>query len=357
MRDRKRIGQAAAIVAVVLLCVVYVSFKKESDEAGGYERYSVTFFDVFDTQTEIIGYGTSQEKFEEQAQLLKEELVFYHEQYDIYNDYEGINNIKTINDNAGIVPVQVDESIVQLLKLSCEMYEKTDGQINIAMGSVLSIWHEYRTQGINEPKKAALPEQEELTAAAGHIDIGKVIIDEAASTVYLEDSEMSLDVGSIGKGYAVQQAAEYARELGMENVLISVGGNICAVGARTGEAGWRVGIQNPDLNSEEAYVEKVELRDASFVTSGSYQRYYVVDGVKYCHIIDPDTLMPADYFDSVSIIAADSGVADALSTSVYNMSLEEGLRFVNSMEDVEAMWILKDGSIQYSEHFEQYMLE
>ena len=93
------------------------------------------------------------------------------------------------------------------------------------------------------------------------------------------------------------------------------------------------------------------------VTSGNYQRYYMVDGVRYCHIVDPDTLMPADYFASVSIITDDSGMADALSTAVYNMPLEDGIAFVNGMDGVEAMWILEDGSIRYSDHFKEYIAE
>lgn len=178
---------------------------------------------------------------------------------------------------------------------------------------------------------------------------------ETENTVFLADPEMSIDVGSVGKGYAVQKSAEYAKEIGMENMLLSVGGNICAVGEKTDGSKWRLGIQNPDLDSEEIYIAKVDLKDECVVTSGDYQRYYTVDGIRYCHIIDPDTLMPANYFAAVSIVTKDSGMADALSTSVYNMPFDEGLAFVNSLEDVEAMWVLHDGSVRYSENFEKYI--
>lgn len=350
----KRIRKAGILaVAVLLLCAVAIKFQGTSQPM----RYTATFLDVFDTKTDIIGYGTSQEAFTAKAEQLKEKLLYYHKLYDIYNDYEGINNIKTINDNAGIAPVEVDAEIMNLLKFSKEMYEETDGKVNIAMGSVLSIWHDYREAGTQNPQTAKLPPVEELEAAAEHADVEDIILDEAASTVYLADAEMSLDVGSIGKGYAVQRVAEYAKEIGMENMLLSVGGNVCAVGAKTDGSKWRLGIQNPDLSSEEAYVKKVDIKDASVVTSGNYQRYYVVDGVRYCHIIDTETLMPADYFASVSIVAKDSGKADALSTAVYNMPFEEGLAFVNEMDGVEAMWVFEDGTIRSSEHFEQYVAE
>lgn len=349
-----RVKKAGILAVLALLLGVLAAQHGTPQEQT---RYTATFLDVFDTKTDIIGYGTSQAAFTEQMERLKEKLVCYNKLYDIYHDYEGINNIRTINDNAGVAPVVVDPEIIRLLQFSKEMYASTNGQVNIAMGSVLSIWHDYREAGNENPAEARLPSMEELRAAAEHTDITKIIIDEEASTVYLSDPEMSLDVGSIGKGYAVQRVAEYAKEIGVEHLLLSVGGNVCAVGERLDGTKWRLGIQNPDLDSEEAYVRKVDAADACVVTSGNYQRYYIVDGERYCHIIDPDTLMPADYFQSVSVITKDSGVADALSTSVYNMPYEEGLAFVNGLEGVEAMWIMGDGSIRYSENFEAYVVE
>lgn len=354
MNKNKKIGIAGVVFFVVLILAVLFHRNQEQDNLS---RYTATFLDVFDTRTDVVGYSTSQEEFVEQVSLLKEKLEYYHKLYDIYNDYEGINNIKTINDNAGIAPVVVSEDIINLLLFSKDMYTLTNGQMNIAMGSVLEIWHEYRDAGINNPESAALPSMEELQAASVYCDINQIVIDESASTVYLPDANMSIDVGSIGKGYAVQRVAEYAKEIGMESALLSVGGNVCAVGSKLDGSDWRVGIQNPDTTSEEAYVGKVDVSDACVVTSGNYQRYYMVDGVRYCHIIDEDTLMPADYYASVSIIAQDSGMADALSTSVFNMPFEEGLELVNSLAGVEAMWIMNDGSIQYSRGYELYAVE
>lgn len=340
-------------IALLLLCLLAAKYRSSNELV----RYNASFLDVFDTRTDITGYGTSQEEFTAQVERLKKKLVYYNELYDIYHNYEGVNNIKTINDNAGVRPVKVDSEIIHLLKFSKDMYKRTNGQINIAMGSVLSIWHDYREEGQNNPENAKLPPMEELEAASAYTNIDDMVIDEQASTVFLKNANMSLDVGSIGKGYAVQRVAEYAREIGMENVLLSVGGNVCAVGQKTDGTRWRLGIQNPDLDSEEMYIKKVEIKDACIVTSGNYQRYYTVDGVRYCHIVDGDTLMPADYFDSVSIVTKDSGMADALSTAVYNMPLEEGMAFIEGMEGVEAMWILKDGSIQYSKEFQQYVVK
>ncbi|MBO5657285.1 MAG: FAD:protein FMN transferase, partial [Agathobacter sp.] len=120
---------------------------------------------------------------------------------------------------------------------------------------------------------------------------------------------------------------------------------------------WRVGIQNPDKESDNSYVLRVGLQDLSLVTSGDYQRYYEVDGVRYCHIIDPDTLMPANEFASVTILCPDSGVADALSTSLFCMSLEEGMELIQYLEGVEALWLYHDGRQVASEGFATYILE
>lgn len=353
MNKQKKIS--IFIIVAIIIVAALIGFNYNHDK--GKTRFTASFLDVFDTKTDIVGYSDSKQEFSQQVEKIKEKLVYYNNLYDIYNDYDNINNIKTINDNAGIKPVKVDTQIINLLKYCKDIYQKTDKQVNVAMGSVLSIWHDYREEGSENPDNAKLPPMEELMEASKHTNIDDIIIDEANSTVYLKDPEMSLDVGSIGKGYAVQRVVEYAKEIDITDMLISVGGNVCAIGQKDDGSKWRLGIQNPDLESEETYSKKVEIKDACIVTSGDYQRYYTVDNVKYCHIIDPDTLMPANYFSSVSIITEDSGLADALSTSVYNMPFEEGLKFINNFDGVEAMWIFEDGSIKYSDNFEQYVVE
>ena len=353
MKDIKKYIPAIAAVLLVLLGIGISIYQKKSTP----EQYKKYYIDAFDTSTQIIGYGDSDKLFTEQANIINEELIRYHKLYNIYNSYEGINNLRTINSNAGKEPVKVDQEIIDLLKFSIDLYHKTDGEINIAMGKVLTIWHDFRTGGIEDPSTAALPSMELLENASKHCDINNIIIDEEASTVYLADPEMSLDVGSIGKGYAVQKVAEYARELGYYNMVINCGGNVISIGPKPDETDWIFGIQNPDLESENTLLKKVAITDKCLVTSGDYQRYYVVDGVEYCHIIDPDTLMPAEYFSAVSIITDHSGMADALSTALFNMPYEEGLALINGIDNTEAIWIFEDGNIKYSENFEEYIVE
>jgi thiamine biosynthesis lipoprotein len=319
-------------------------------------KYQSEFLMLFDTVTRIVGYSESKEEFKEYSQIIHDDLKEYHQLYDIYNDYEGVNNIKTINDNAGIKPVKVDKRIIELLKFSKELYEKTNGKTNIAFGSVLKIWHKYRNEGIEDPENASLPTDEELKIANEHTNIEDMIIDEENSTVFLKDPLMSLDVGAIAKGYATEQASKMARDSGMHSGLLSVGGNVRAINnnATTNEP-WNVGIQNPDREAEKSVIEVVKLDNSSLVTSGDYERYYTVDGEKYNHIIDPDTMYPSKYFTAVSIISKNSGVSDALSTAIFCMPFEEGLEFINSMPETEAMWIFSDKTIKYSDNFESFI--
>lgn len=342
--------------AIVLILIFIFNFSACGKSEP--KRYEAQFLQLFDTVTQIIGYTDTKEEFEEYTQIIYDELKVYHELYDIYNDYDGINNIKTINDNAGIKPVEVDKKIIDLLVFAKDKYVETNGEFNIAMGSVLEIWHDYRTRGIDDPENAELPSMEQLVVASKHTDINKIIIDEQNNTVFLEDPEMSIDVGSIGKGYAVEQVCRYVEEKGFKHGLVSVGGNVRAIGDKgIDDELWNVGIENPDKESEQKSIHIMEIKDMSLVTSGDYQRYYTVDGVKYHHIINDDTLMPSTYFRAVTILGKDSGYADALSTAVFNMPFDEGLKFINSLDGVEALWIFKNGDIKYSDNFKKYIKE
>lgn len=321
-------------------------------------RYEANFIELFDTVTQIVSYTNSKETFSGYVDQIYSELSEYHRLYDIYNDYDGLNNIKTINDNAGINPVKVDRRIIDLLIFSKEIYTMTDGAVNVAFGSVLSIWHDYREKGINDPESAELPPVEMLQNASEHADISNLIIDEEALTVFLKDPEMRLDLGAVAKGYAVERIAESIQKSGFSSGLISVGGNVRAIGLKPGAKGvWNLGIQNPDTSSAKGNLHIVYLTDSSLVTSGNYIRYYTVDGKEYHHIIDPLTLYPSDKFVAVSVICKDSGYADALSTALYVLPYEKGLELLEKIPDTHAFWIMPDGSEIYSPGFEDFLKE
>ena len=351
---------AALCLSLLAGCGRAASSGASSSTADGPQRYSTVFYDAFDTVTQVIAYCDSEEEFNRQMDALHADLLEYHRLYDIYNDYDGVVNVKTINDNAGTAPVQVDDKILGMLELARQMYDTTNGKLNIAMGSVLRIWHDYREAAEANTNEAdnKLPEQEALDTAARHCDISNLVIDENARTVYLSDPDMSLDVGSVGKGYAVEMVAQAAEARGLKSALISVGGNLRAIGTKPDGSQWVGGVEDP-WNASDVYtgssssVAAVKMSDLSLVTSGDYQRYYLVDGVRYHHLIDPATLWPAAYFDGVSVLAPDSGVADCLTTGLFCMPLEEGQAIVESLDGVEALWCTTDGQIVKSSGWDE----
>jgi len=317
-----------------------------------YKKYRSEFMDTFDTNVIVMAYASSQAEFDALFDIVHDGFVRMHRLFDIYHSYSGINNIKTINDNAGIQPVKVDADIIELIELSKEWNKKTGGVVNIALGSVLSIWHEYRDAGISDPASAQLPPMADLKAASAHTDINKVIVDKAASTVYLADPDMSLDVGAVAKGYATEAVARLLMEKGYSSVLISAGGNIRAIGAPLDgvRKKWGVGIKDPNSplagsTDESNLLDVAFVTDMSVVSSGVYERFYTVDGQQYHHLIDPDTLMPSTHYKAVTVITQDSGIADLLSTALFLMPLDKAQPFAESLDGVEALWILPDDTV------------
>ena len=334
------------IAACLLLSLLLTGCTLPTQEK---KQYTASFLTLFDTITTMVGRADSAEEFREISQAIHDDLLVYHQLFDIYNDYEGINNLKTVNDNAGIAPVVVDRIIIDLLLDCKEYYTLTGGRVNVAMGSVLRLWHEARSDWEDDPVHAYLPDPEELRAAAEHTDLDCVVIDEENSTVFITDPLVSLDVGAVAKGWSVQRAAENAPT----GMLISVGGNVCATGPKRSDGTpWVVGITNPE--GGENYLHTVNMTSGSAVTSGDYQRTYMVDGKLYHHIIDPDTLYPSTYWSSVTILCADSGLGDALSTALFLLPLEEGQKLLDTC-GAEAMWVTPEGEIFYSPGFEDYI--
>ncbi len=318
------------------------------------KRYETVFLDVFDTVTTVILYDTDENSANARFDELHALLLEYHQLFDIYHAYDGMNNLYTVNQNAGIAPVSVDARILDLIEYAKEMDTLTNGRMNIAMGGVLALWQSYRDAGLDDPDNAALPPMEELEAANAHANIDSIIVDRTAGTLYVSDPEMQIDVGAIAKGYAAEQAVAAMKADGVSEMLLSVGGNVCSIGTRLDGTGWKVGIQDP---YSDGTMCAVQVAGQSVVTSGTYERYYTVNGVRYHHIIDPATLMPSTYYDSVTVVSENSALADALTTGLFCMPYEEASALVESLSGVEALWVLPDGSQRQSSGFSAYLAE
>ena len=346
-----------AICALLTLCLCLSLTACGEVGTATKEKFSAHSFDYFDTVATITGYAESQEAFDGVADRILEQLKEYHQLYNIYLRYEGMENLCTINDlvEGAHRTVTVDRRVIDLLVYAREMYDRTNGMTNVAMGSVLKLWHDYRAIGEDDPATATLPPMNLLQEAAQHVDIRHLVVDEENCTVTLTDPAMRLDVGAIAKGYAVERIAQWMEEQGISGYVLNVGGNVRSVGAKPDGTPWVVGIENPQDPTNGEYLAYLELNGQALVTSGSYQRYYLVDGKRYHHIIHPDTLMPAEGLLSVSVVCADSGMGDALSTALFCMSLEEGQRLVESLDGVEAHWVTADGTKVASAGWNQYV--
>ncbi|MDR0292575.1 MAG: FAD:protein FMN transferase [Oscillospiraceae bacterium] len=361
----RRVPSAARFLCLALLFAgltgcAGVSGGELPDGAGtGYHRYSTGFTDLFDTVTLIIGYAGSQDEFDRYAAVIYERMGALHRLFDIYHEYGGLNNLRTVNDNAGIAPVAVDGELIDLLLLAREGYELSGGAVNPALGPVLRIWHGYRQEGIADEENAALPPMDELRKAAKYTDMDDVVIDKTTGTVFLKKAGMSLDVGAVAKAYAAGLAAQAAVEAGMRSVLISAGGNIVSLGKPLDGSRdrWSIGIQDPDTAADgfQNTVDTVFIAGTAISCSGGYQRFYTVDGQAYHHIIDPDTLMPAVRYKQVTVIHQNPGLADILSTALFILPVEEGLALAEKCGadalwiDSEGLWRATDGYIEISQ--------
>ncbi|MDI9498343.1 MAG: FAD:protein FMN transferase [Bacillota bacterium] len=324
---------------------------------AGLTRSSRQFLGVFDTVTTFIGLAESEADFARIADVVERELTRYHQLFTSFESYEGITNIWTVNERAGKGPVEVDPLILDLLEQSIAANARSGGRVNMALGPVLQLWHDCREAGLADPDNARLPSMTELEAANCHTDISLVEIDRVQGTVTLPDPAMRLDVGSGAKGLACELAAQQAAALGMRHFLLSVGGNIRTSGFRDGRGEpWRVGIREPESEDPNDYRLALAVSDMAVVTSGVYERFYTVAGKRYHHIIDPDTLMPTERYDSVTIIAPDSGLADSLTTALFNMDREAGLELIEALDGAGAIWMAGD-DVWYSSRVGAWLLD
>lgn len=338
-RIKRMICAVCAAVLPLSLCACGAG--EPAPEPADITPQGMAYYSYFDTVSYVYSYaGDSAERFSNLSADVSHILKEYHELFDIYHEYSGINNLCTINKNAGGEPVPVEGKLISFLEQAVSLYDTTNGEMNVMLGSVLSLWHECREDGTR------IPTDEELAYAALHTSIESLEIDRENGTVRISDAEASIDVGAFGKGYATEMAARYLEELGAESYVLNVGGNIRIIGEKPDGSGWVTKIRNP-ADRDGPYAATLLLTDTSCVTSGVYERFFTVNGVRYHHIIDKDTLYPSEYYSSLTVICKDSGLADALSTALFCMPQEDGAALAELL-GAEILWIYPDGSMAYT---------
>jgi thiamine biosynthesis lipoprotein len=343
-----RRGSKFAVLALVaglsIFCASAWAIRENSRNAEQSRKFSAEFFGTFDTIVTFTAFVADEAEFERFLGVVRGEMSRMSRLFDIYNSYDGVVNIKTINDAAGTAPLKADRDILDLLALAKEAHDETGSALNIALGPVLSIWRDRRDKAASGDA-APPPDEEELRASAAHTSIDDVKIDEENETVFLRYPDMRLDVGAIAKGYAARKAADKVRESGLVSGIINAGGNVVMIGAPPdGRGAWNIGVRAPEPNGASSLIDVLSLSGGSVVTSGNYQRYFISGGKVYHHIIDPKTLYPAEVVKSVTVVHPDSAIADILSTAAFIMPPEDAYALV-ARHGAEAIWVTEEGAM------------
>lgn len=328
------------------------------------DKQEIEFYDTFDTVVHIAIYTDDDSFAKENLVYAKERYEELHKLFDNYKTYPDLVNVKTINDNAGIKPVTVDDTLFQLIKSSIDDYNNISHNTNIALGPVTKLWNEYRElyeggktkEEVIALKGEALPSDEELEKLRPLVNIDKIKLDDEKQTVSLEKG-MELDLGATAKGFATELVAKELEDRGVKSCVISAGGNVRIIGKPTdGRDNFRIGIQDPEFESSDHVLVTLNVANTSIVTSGDYQRYFDLDGVRYCHIIDPDTLKPAHEIKSATVIKEDSGLCDFLSTAAFN-STDDEIKELSDKTGAGIVWVDKDMNMKATENASKYMGE
>ncbi|MDO5733060.1 MAG: Gx transporter family protein [Eubacteriales bacterium] len=350
---------------------------------------SKTYYDVFDTVVELrIDAHPDAEKLIEAAH---DKLKQMHKLFDRFHSYKGVNNLYTLNQMAGEEAVELDPLLFNLIQESLKYAKASHLAFNPSIGAVTAKWQAFLLGGSDH-----FPEPEELTNLTSLADIEAIELDASKQTVFIKNKGMAIDLGAIAKGYACEILASDFRAAGVDSALINLGGNVKILGKRNDGQTFRIGINNPyyklalscESNSEEAerlsLIDKryaalipgaksktteapsednsdlaiaqiLSLENRSAVTSGIYERFRFHAGKRYHHLIDPSTGYPSDRYDAITIIAENSTLADAYSTALFNLSIEDGKALLADCDPTAAaIWYLKDGSLAESNHFSDY---
>lgn len=256
------------------------------------------------------------------------------------------SEIDAVNDQAGVKPVKVSADVYRLVKAAYEYSDDTKGSFDLAIGPITSMWR----IGFPDARK---PSQEEIDEALKLVNYQKVTLDDAKQTVYLEDKGMKLDLGAIAKGFITDEVVTLLKNEGVTTAIVDLGGNVYVLGhsvrsTKEKKVDWTVGIQDPN-QARNVVLGEIPEHDKSLVTSGIYERYLKVDGKTYHHIFNPKTGYPFDNdIAGVTIISEKSIDGDGLSTSIFSMGVKKGMAYVESLKDVEAVFVTTEGKVYLS---------
>jgi thiamine biosynthesis lipoprotein len=249
----------------------------------------------------------------------------------LLNYFSDDSEITAVNRAAGIKSVKVSDATLEILEKTAGISYTTEGAFDPTIAPVIKQW-----KFSKGPSGASVPSQETIDEALRLVDFKKVLIDRASSKVFLKEEKMELDLGGIAKGYGADKAVDAIKAKGIRAALVAIAGDIRGFGLNLSGKGWKVGIQNPrpaqasDKPWEDIFAV-FHLKDRAISTSGDYQRFFIKDGKRYHHILDPETGFPAESnLISASVIAPEGYLADSLSTAVFVLGAEKGMKLLES---------------------------
>jgi thiamine biosynthesis lipoprotein len=249
------------------------------------------------------------------------------------------SDVVRINQAAGIEPVGVSRETLEVLRAALDASAMTDGKFDVTFGALSDIWRFDHDQDNRVPTRASIAARLRL------VDWRALDVNPLARTAFLTRRGMRVHLGGIGKGYAVDRGVTILRDQGFVDFLIQAGGDMYAAGTNNGTP-WKLGIADP-RGSHQPFAA-VEVRDATLSTSGDYERSFMKDGVRYHHLIDPDTGLPARRSRSVTIIANSAMLADVLSTGVFIMGADAGMPLIEKLNDVEGIIVTDKNEVLIS---------
>jgi len=331
-KNRVRIAFCFLVLVSLLGGVLFQLNRPREQEYSGEEFLMDTLVSIstYGTDTTLLRQATA-EAFREMRRLA--DLT---DRFTDGNNSGMTSDIVRINAMAGIEPVIVDRDVFRMLQLAKEYYALTDGAFDITIGPVMDLW------GFGKPEQT-LPAADDLWEALSLVDSNDLILNEKEQSAFLKRKGMSLDLGAVAKGYAVEKAAQILEEAGIERAIINAGGNIRVIGQKAPQQGWQVGIQDP--RDPQALVGILSLQNESAVTSGDYQRYKEIAGKRYHHLLSARTGYPVESMMSVTVVTKDSGEADLLSTALFLMEPEQALAYLSQHKNAEAILITAEKQI------------
>lgn len=321
----KLLSKAVATLAMVVIlasggCQTLLGANKATEK----EAYG-----VMDTDVSIKGYGRK-------ASAAIDAAIEEMRRLDgILSSYSPDSEIAQVNLWAGVKPVKVSAEALAVVKRALYFGEISDGSFDPTIFPVMRLW------GFGGPQ-FRVPADDEIKAVLSLVDYRRVHVDEAQSTVYLEEKGMALDLGAIAKGYAVDRMAGIMRSQGVTSFIINVGGNVYAQGAKPDKTKWNVAVTDP--RNPEDYMGYVHAQDIAIVSSGDYERYFEEGGLRYHHIVDPKTGYPSRTCRGTTVLLPSSTDADGLSTTLFILG-PEATNVLSRFPGVGAIFVLPDGKI------------